>query len=710
MPNKNGAPDSSDEKNGRKKSFWRKTTVLLLLSALLAAFVWWNFFRSKPLTISPETTRLTEPLTPDGKYVDYAAVLRNSMPPEIATDENAARSLVRRFGVELDSPFGELSEAEKSVRERNVRVRLGLEPDAKPETRYLAPNRAIDEFLQETAPQLSAGERRERGDKLFFGGNDLFHDVTSDPEFTVWYLTKYGENLDTLADTVKKPIFLFPPSVDWPDSLSTDAGNLRQRRDFATGLGFRARAKLAAGDFSAAVDDLLALRRFGNRLRENPNRTTDLLAGLAIGQVEFYPPMVVPEKGIAPPEEIGRLLAEPFEKLPAEADLQRIWEREETILLDQLEHLARQDPKTLQIMSDWFQREGFPDGFFHAGIDWNCVFRTFRETLARFYADPDQMMFETVVRRQTDLNRNRWFSEEYRRDHTEMYEVSNMSSGWFSSQWWTISRRSEYFGRKIAESVTFDYYNLQAELGRYGCQANLRRIALAMLLYRAEHDGAFPPAFTVDAQGNPLHSWRVLLLPYLGEKELYAQIRLDEPWESEWNRRLHDQCPEVYRCPTAEKCTPKRLRITSIPWGEQRDDPTILAPKAGETNYSVIVGPNTLFDGSGVGKKPEKTGEPQDALFSTVLVTERLDAVNWMKPDAEITEVNALIGLNPFLINEEGEVRRKPGTIGSLHGIGVVAAMTNGASSTLVYNIPQEVLHLLITGKTSNLPPSDVFE
>ena len=57
------------------------------------------------------------------------------------------------------------------------------------------------------------------------------------------------------------------------------------------------------------------------------------------------------------------------------------------------------------------------------------------------------------------------------------------------------------------------------------CGENVHRITLAMLLYEHEH-GTLPPAWTVDADGNPLHSWRVLLLPYLGEQELYAKIRL----------------------------------------------------------------------------------------------------------------------------------------------------------------------------------------
>ncbi|MBQ9813579.1 MAG: DUF1559 domain-containing protein [Thermoguttaceae bacterium] len=66
---------------------------------------------------------------------------------------------------------------------------------------------------------------------------------------------------------------------------------------------------------------------------------------------------------------------------------------------------------------------------------------------------------------------------------------------------------------------------LRVSLERVACFVNMQRITIALLSYQTEH-GALPPAFTVDEEGNPLHSWRVLILPYLGEdsKALYDQI------------------------------------------------------------------------------------------------------------------------------------------------------------------------------------------
>src|ERR1700761_2260667 len=55
---------------------------------------------------------------------------------------------------------------------------------------------------------------------------------------------------------------------------------------------------------------------------------------------------------------------------------------------------------------------------------------------------------------------------------------------------------------------------------RHQCMDNLRQIALGLKTYADEHS-AFPPAYTIDAHGKPLHSWRTLILPYIGQAELF---------------------------------------------------------------------------------------------------------------------------------------------------------------------------------------------
>ena len=69
---------------------------------------------------------------------------------------------------------------------------------------------------------------------------------------------------------------------------------------------------------------------------------------------------------------------------------------------------------------------------------------------------------------------------------------------------------------------------------RMQCSNNMKQIALAMHNYEAVYK-AFPPAYTTDANGQPLHSWRTLLLPYMEQQALYSQIDLNKPWDDPVN-------------------------------------------------------------------------------------------------------------------------------------------------------------------------------
>ncbi len=78
-----------------------------------------------------------------------------------------------------------------------------------------------------------------------------------------------------------------------------------------------------------------------------------------------------------------------------------------------------------------------------------------------------------------------------------------------------------------------------------GVETNLAEIGKAMHQYLKVHE-RFPAAAIFSKDGKPLLSWRVALLPYLGHEELYKQFKLDEPWDSEHNKKLLDKMPRVY--------------------------------------------------------------------------------------------------------------------------------------------------------------------
>jgi hypothetical protein len=78
---------------------------------------------------------------------------------------------------------------------------------------------------------------------------------------------------------------------------------------------------------------------------------------------------------------------------------------------------------------------------------------------------------------------------------------------------------------------------------------NLRQLALAMHNYHAVYNRM--PGDICGPDGQPLLSWRVALLPYLGQDQLFKQFNLDEPWDSPRNKALLEKLPDFYRVPGA---------------------------------------------------------------------------------------------------------------------------------------------------------------
>jgi hypothetical protein len=79
------------------------------------------------------------------------------------------------------------------------------------------------------------------------------------------------------------------------------------------------------------------------------------------------------------------------------------------------------------------------------------------------------------------------------------------------------------------------------------CASHIRQIAYACASYADVY--GYLPACTVDADNKALHSWRVLILPFVEQKELYQHIRLNEPWNSEYNKQFHNVMISEYICP-----------------------------------------------------------------------------------------------------------------------------------------------------------------
>ena len=150
----------------------------------------------------------------------------------------------------------------------------------------------------------------------------------------------------------------------------------------------------------------------------------------------------------------------------------------------------------------------------------------------------------------------------------------------------------------------YAYDSARSQARRISCSNHLKQIFVGLSQYEATY-GTLPPAYTVDAQGRPLHSWRTLILPYMEESKLYEKIDLTRPWNDPVNARFAAQAPGAYRCPTS------------------------ILP-ADQTCCVAIVGPNAFL----LPDRGRRLTEITDPRYQTIALLE-LDlnsTVSWMSP------------------------------------------------------------------------------
>ena len=74
------------------------------------------------------------------------------------------------------------------------------------------------------------------------------------------------------------------------------------------------------------------------------------------------------------------------------------------------------------------------------------------------------------------------------------------------------------------------------------CSNSLKNISLALQNYHDTYR-TFPAAYVPDKDGEPMHSWRVLILPYIEERNLYDKYDFTEPWDGPNNSKLLADMP-----------------------------------------------------------------------------------------------------------------------------------------------------------------------
>ncbi len=198
----------------------------------------------------------------------------------------------------------------------------------------------------------------------------------------------------------------------------------------------------------------------------------------------------------------------------------------------------------------------------------------------------------------------------------------------------------------------------RARARRMECVNNLKQIGVALLNYHDLHS-TFPPAYIVDANGTPAHSWRVLIWHCLESGGPRLQYNFAEPWNGP-NNRLLTHRPYCFACP---------------------DCPD--ASKTNCTNYVMIVGPAAMSDGS----SSTTLNKFIDGTSNTIIVVEiHHSNIHWMEPrDLSTNEMS-------FQVND----RTKP-SISSNHVGGAMVVRADGSVQFLPNSISADELKALLT-------------
>ncbi len=206
---------------------------------------------------------------------------------------------------------------------------------------------------------------------------------------------------------------------------------------------------------------------------------------------------------------------------------------------------------------------------------------------------------------------------------------------------------------------------------RQECAGHLAQLGAALESYHDDF-GCYPPASLPGADGQPAHSWRILVAPYLGASHVYERYDFSEPWNGPHNRELAQEMPSALGCPAS--------------------------PEAGlgHTSYVAVVGPGLFWDPTAVRRR----GDVRDPPRKTIILVETAAAnppFEWLAPrDLDFSSMSQQ--MNRF---------DRPGPA-SLHTTGVVhVLLADGTTAALDHETKPArfAASLTIAGGESLSPP-----
>jgi hypothetical protein len=199
------------------------------------------------------------------------------------------------------------------------------------------------------------------------------------------------------------------------------------------------------------------------------------------------------------------------------------------------------------------------------------------------------------------------------------------------------------------------------------CRNNLKQIGLALANYQSSNL-CLPPAITTDAQGRPMHSWRVLMRPYYDATAFYNAYNMCFPWNAPSHTTLVNMGFRYGLCPSDTRPTPPH-----------------------RTDYMAVTGPGTAFPGPNrvadlntMIREAHRQGRSQLPILLIEVVR---DSGHWMQPGD--------IDINTLSATPSRPGRAVPGSGHGSHG--THAVLLDGSVITLPRNLTPAQLRAMCT-------------
>jgi hypothetical protein len=222
----------------------------------------------------------------------------------------------------------------------------------------------------------------------------------------------------------------------------------------------------------------------------------------------------------------------------------------------------------------------------------------------------------------------------------------------------------------LAPRLASAVQNVRLRAAESQSKENLRQLAIVFLAYAEATQGPTMPCVKNGPFGKPLWSWRVEMLPFLGEGDRYKQLRKDEPWNGPHNAQVLAKMPRVFQMPGK--------------------------PENNMTYYQVFQGKGGPFDArERWGPRLPAVITQKKGASNLILIAESATPVHWAAPG----DIN--VSMDPL-----GPVF-DPKALGGHFGEDINVALADGSTRTLKRSMNPRTLGWAIASFTTVPPPRD---